>query len=50
MIDVAGEHLQYLAFHHMFAPRGRDSVLHDNEYRKDPAEHVGSTDGTLPRS
>lgn len=34
MIEHAGEHLQYVAFHHMWNPRG---VLHDNEYRKDPA-------------
>ncbi len=37
MIEVAGEHLQYIAFHHMFAPGGKESVLRDNEYRKDPA-------------
>jgi len=45
MLDVAGEHLQYLAFHNMFAP-ARDmpnSPLRDTEYRKDPActwEHL----------
>lgn len=38
MIEVAGEHLQYIAFHHMFAPQSKDSVLHDNDYRKDPAK------------
>jgi alpha-L-arabinofuranosidase len=39
MIEVAGEHLQYVAFHHMFDPgaRKKDSVLRDYEYRKDPA-------------
>lgn len=39
MIEVAGEHLQFIAFHHMFDPgaRNRASVLRDYEYRKDPA-------------
>jgi alpha-L-arabinofuranosidase len=39
MLEVAGEHLQYLAFHHMFNPdQGRrDSPLRGIEYRKDPA-------------
>jgi len=39
MLDIAGEHLQYLAFHHMFNPdRGEaDSPLRGVEYRKDPA-------------
>ncbi len=39
MLDVAGEHLQYVAFHHMFNPdRGiPDSPLRGIEYRKDPA-------------
>jgi alpha-L-arabinofuranosidase len=37
MIEVAGEHLQYIAFHHMYNPGGRkDSVLKGTEYRKDP--------------
>ena len=39
MIDIAGEHIDYIAFHHMFNP-GRNlenSPLRDNEYRKDPA-------------
>lgn len=39
MIETAGEHLDYIAFHHMYDP-GRDiknSPLRDNEYRKDPA-------------
>ncbi len=45
MLDVAGDHLQYLAFHHMFNPdRGRrDSPLRGIEYRNDPArtwEHL----------
>ncbi len=39
MIEVAGEHLQYIAVHHMFNPdRGqKDSPLQGTEYRKDPA-------------
>jgi alpha-N-arabinofuranosidase len=39
MLEIAGEHLQYIAFHHMFNPdRGiPDSPLRGNEYRKDPA-------------
>jgi alpha-L-arabinofuranosidase len=39
MIERAGEHFDYIAFHHMFDPGSRnpDSVLKDNEYRKDPA-------------
>jgi len=39
MLDIAGEHLQYIAFHHMFNP-DRDfpnSPLKGVEYRKDPA-------------
>lgn len=39
MIDIAGEYIDYIAFHNMFNP-GRnikDSSLRDNEYRKDPA-------------
>ncbi len=39
MLEVAGEHLQYIAFHHMFNP-DRDipnSPLRGIEYRKDPA-------------
>ena len=39
MLEIAGEHLKYLAFHHMFNPdRGLpDSPLRGVEYRKDPA-------------
>jgi len=45
ILDIAGEHLQYIAFHHMFNPdRGiPDSPLRGIEYRKDPArtwEHL----------
>ena len=36
MAEVAGEHLQYLAFHHMFNPDDRENpVLRNLEYRKD---------------
>lgn len=39
MLEVAGEHLDYIALHHMYDPgKGNpDSVLRDYEYRKDPA-------------
>ncbi|MBN2507749.1 MAG: alpha-L-arabinofuranosidase [Verrucomicrobia bacterium] len=37
MAEVAGEQLQYLAFHHHFGPGGADSPLRGVEYRKDPA-------------
>jgi alpha-N-arabinofuranosidase len=45
MLAIAGEHLQYLAFHHMFNPDAGvpDSPLRGIEYRKDPArtwEHL----------
>jgi hypothetical protein len=45
MMEVAGEHLQYLAFHHMFNPDANapNSPLRGTEYRKDPArtwEHL----------
>ncbi len=37
MIEMAGEHLQYIAFHHMFNPGAKkDSVLQGTEYRNDP--------------
>lgn len=37
MAEVAGEHLQYLAFHHMFNPDDRRKpVLGDLQYRQDP--------------
>lgn len=36
MAEVAGSQLQYLAFHHMYAPGGKDSPLRGNDYRKDP--------------
>ncbi len=37
MIEIAGEHLQYVAFHHMYNPgRFRNSVLKGTEYRKAP--------------
>jgi alpha-L-arabinofuranosidase len=37
MAEMAGEHLDYLAFHHMFNPDDRKQpALRDLEYRKDP--------------
>jgi len=37
MIEVAGEHLQYIAFHHMYNPGNAEgSVLRGTDYRKDP--------------
>ena len=37
MAEVAGEELQYLAFHNGFGPGGADSPLRGIAYRKDPA-------------
>jgi len=39
MIETAGEHIDFIAFHHMFDPGQniKNSPLRDNEYRKDPA-------------
>ena len=39
MLDMAGDHLQYIAFHHMFNPDRNipNSPLRGTEYRKDPA-------------
>ncbi len=38
MIEAAGEHLQYLAFHHMFNPDARPNpVLEFARFRQDPA-------------
>lgn len=38
MAEIAGEHLQYLAFHHMFDPDDRSSpVLAGDRFRSDPA-------------
>lgn len=36
MIEHAGEHIDYVAFHHMFNPDSKGSVIIDNQYRKDP--------------
>jgi alpha-L-arabinofuranosidase len=37
MAEVAGEHVQYLAFHHMFDPDSRERpVLRGELYRRDP--------------
>lgn len=40
MLETAGEHLQYIAFHHMFDPYANDknSPLRGITYRKDPAK------------
>jgi hypothetical protein len=38
MAEIAGEELQYLAFHNGFGPGGKDSPLRGIEYRKDPAK------------
>lgn len=37
MVDIAGEHIDYVAFHHMFSPDdGHDEpILRTQEYRKD---------------
>ncbi|MDT8301822.1 MAG: alpha-L-arabinofuranosidase C-terminal domain-containing protein [Sedimentisphaerales bacterium] len=39
MLDIAGEHLKYIAFHHMYNPDRniKNSPLRGIEYRKDPA-------------
>ena len=39
MLEIAGEHLRYIAFHHMFNPDRNlpNSPLRGIEYRKDPA-------------
>ncbi len=39
MIEVAGDKLDFIAFHHMYNPGQNiaNSPVHDNEYRKDPA-------------
>ena len=37
MAEIAGEHAQYLAFHHMFDPDSRQKpVLRGEQYRRDP--------------
>ncbi|MBN1417963.1 MAG: twin-arginine translocation signal domain-containing protein [Planctomycetes bacterium] len=36
MAEIAGEELQYLAFHNGFGPGGNESPLRGIEYRKDP--------------
>ncbi len=38
MIETAGDHFDYVGFHHMFDPGqgNKNSVVFDNEYRKDP--------------
>ncbi len=39
MSDIAGDHFDYLAFHHMFDPgrETKNSPLRDNRYREDPS-------------
>jgi len=39
MLEIAGEHLDYVAFHHMFDPDSghEDAPLRGQEYRRDPA-------------
>lgn len=39
MIERAGEHLDYIAFHHMFHPCPGDPILDGTNYRRDP-EHA----------
>ncbi|BCM93632.1 intracellular exo-alpha-(1-_5)-L-arabinofuranosidase [Abditibacteriota bacterium] len=36
MIEVAGEYLDYVAFHHMFHPSPDDPILDGTNYRRDP--------------
>jgi alpha-N-arabinofuranosidase len=36
MLEVAGEHIQFLAFHHMFNPDAKEPVLAGELYRRDP--------------
>jgi hypothetical protein len=36
MLEIAGEHLQYIAFHHHFDSGLKNSPLRPNEYRRDP--------------
>lgn len=38
MLEVAGEHLQYIAFHHHFRSGLEDSPLQWTDYRKSPAD------------
>jgi len=38
MAEIAGEELQYIAFHNGFGSGGEGSPLHGIEYRKDPAK------------
>jgi alpha-L-arabinofuranosidase len=39
MLNIAGQDIDYIAFHHMFNPGQniKNSPLHDTDYRKDPA-------------
>ena len=39
LVEEAGQHINYIAFHHMFDPAegSQNSPVRNNEYRKDPA-------------
>lgn len=37
MLEVAGEYVDFLAFHHMFNPEPKEPVLRGENYRQDPA-------------
>ncbi|RYX83356.1 alpha-L-arabinofuranosidase [bacterium] len=38
MIEVAGDYLEYVAFHHMFHPSPDDPILDGTNYRQDPVK------------
>lgn len=46
MIERAGEHINYVAFHHLFDP---GAPLNDNDYLKDPAATWEKLMGTVQR-
>ena len=46
MIEKAGEHIDYLAFHHLFDP---GKPLNDDEYARDPAATWDALMGTVKR-
>ncbi len=46
MIEKAGEHIDYLAFHHLFDP---GKPLNDDDYAKDPAATWDALIGTVKR-
>ena len=52
MLEVAGEHLQYIAFHHHWGSALKNSPLRPNEYRKNPEKtwrHLMSAHRTLDK-